>query len=67
MNTYTLLTDWNGIPKGTQIFGPAPLLGSSLPAYFTKENLPAEGQFGSNGFFKTSVENNPDTFKLIVE
>lgn len=67
MNTYQLTQDWNGLKAGLQIFGPLPLIGSSLKAYFTKENIPPQGSFGDNGFFASAVENNPDIFKLISD
>lgn len=67
MKTYELIAPWQGLPAGLQIFGPLPLIGSSGKAYFTKENIPPQGNFGDNGFFASAVENNPDIFKLISD
>lgn len=67
MKTYKLTQDWNGLKAGLQIFGPLPLIRSSLKAYFTKENIPPQGSFGDNGFFASAVENNADIFKLISD
>lgn len=67
MKVYQLVNSYGGLPAGTELYGPYPLLGSSLPAYFTKENIPELGQYGSNGFFQSAVENNPSIFKLLPE
>jgi|HubBroStandDraft_3_1064219.scaffolds.fasta_scaffold235701_2 hypothetical protein len=66
MNTYQLQIDYQGMPKNTLLFGPLPLISSSKPAYFTKENLPLEGQYGTNGFFQSAVEGNASVFKNVT-
>jgi len=67
MKVYETINAWNGLEAGTKLYGPYPLQASHLLAYFTKENIPADGLPGNNGFFASAAENNPNIFNLIPE
>lgn len=66
MKTYELTQDWNGVPQGTQIFGPYQITGSSTKGYFTKENIPTTPQGGTNAFFASAVEGNDSIFRDVT-
>ena len=67
MKTYQLTQNWNGVAKSTQLFGPFRIQSSSGYGYFRKEDIPPEGQPGTNAFFSSAIEADPSTFQDVTD
>lgn len=65
MKTYELTQDWQGVLKGTKLYGRYPILASAMGGYYTEENIPKDPNGGDNAFFASAVENNPEIFTLV--
>lgn len=66
MKTYELTQDWQGVLKGTKLYGPFQIMASSGYGYCIQENIPADGQPTSNAFFASAVETNPTVFQEVT-
>lgn len=65
MKKYIVQEPYRGIPQGTELVGPLPVIGGGT-GFFPSDNLPGpEG--GSNCIFSSAILSNPLIFKEITE
>lgn len=65
MKTYQFVVESNGFKSGDKIYGPLPVMASAEKGYYPESelvNVP-----GTQCFFQSAVENNPDIWESIGE